>query len=90
MVARIIETCAKNRLLVLLALLSRFAWKPLLALLDNAAEAIEFYKRAFRAEERSRLVDPESGTPSSSTRNTRSASPSKASPTSAPISTTRR
>jgi PhnB protein len=28
---------------------------------NDAVGAIEFYKRAFRAEERSRLVDPESG-----------------------------
>ena len=28
---------------------------------DDAAAAIDFYKRAFRAEERYRLVDPESG-----------------------------
>jgi PhnB protein len=33
---------------------------PALTVNDGAA-AIEFYKRAFRAEERSRLVDPESG-----------------------------
>ena len=33
---------------------------PALTVNDGAA-AIEFYKRAFRAEERSRLTDPESG-----------------------------
>ena len=33
---------------------------PALTVHDGAA-AIEFYKRAFKAEERSRLVDPESG-----------------------------
>jgi PhnB protein len=40
-----------------------FSYPPLSPSLavDNAAAAIDFYKRAFGAEERYRLIDPESG-----------------------------